>query len=66
MKKALPGALAALLITLLATLTLGERIPALRWLLLAGGMVGALVVIRPKGELEIYGVVTGLVRRYRN
>lgn len=23
-------------------------------------------VIRPKGELEIYGVVTGLVRRYRN
>jgi repressor LexA len=23
-------------------------------------------VIRPKGELEIFGVVTGLVRRYRN
>jgi len=23
-------------------------------------------VIRPKGQLEIFGVVTGLVRRYRN
>jgi drug/metabolite transporter (DMT)-like permease len=47
--------LTPLLITLLATLTLGERIPALRWLLLAGGMVGALVVIRPKGEAHDLG-----------
>jgi repressor LexA len=23
-------------------------------------------IIRPKGQLEIYGVVTGLVRRYRD
>lgn len=41
--------LTPLLITLLATLMLGERVPVLRWLLLAGGMAGALIVIRPKG-----------------
>ena len=47
--------LTPLLITLVATLTLGERVPALRWLLLAGGMVGALVVIRPNGETQDLG-----------
>ena len=47
--------LTPLLITLLAALTLGERISAWRWLLLAGGMAGALIVIRPKGEAHDLG-----------
>lgn len=42
--------LTPMLITLLATLTLGERVTPLRWLLLAGGMGGALLVIRPHGD----------------
>ena len=36
-----------LVITLLASLTLGERVSKLRWALVAGGFVGTLVVIRP-------------------
>ena len=47
--------LTPLLITLLAALTLGERISAWRWLLLAGGMAGALIVIRPKGVAQDLG-----------
>lgn len=47
--------LTPLLITLLAALMLGERVAPLRWLLLAGGLVGALVVIRPKGEAHDLG-----------
>ena len=47
--------LTPLLITLLATLTLGERVSALRWALLAGGLLGALVVIRPKGDAHDLG-----------
>ncbi|MFM2053374.1 MAG: hypothetical protein RL456_1411 [Pseudomonadota bacterium] len=45
--------LTPLLITLLATLMLGERVSAVRWLLLAGGLAGALVVIRPQGEHDL-------------
>jgi drug/metabolite transporter (DMT)-like permease len=47
--------LTPLLITLLAAFTLGERVAPLRWVLLAGGLVGALVVIRPKGEAHDLG-----------
>lgn len=39
-----------LLITLLAWITLGERVSALRWALVIGGFVGTLVIIRPGGE----------------
>lgn len=39
-----------LLITLLASLTLGERVSALRWALVTGGFAGTLVIIRPGGE----------------
>lgn len=39
-----------LVITLLASLTLGERVSALRWTLVAGGFAGTLVIIRPGGE----------------
>ncbi|MEY4752601.1 MAG: hypothetical protein RJA44_276 [Pseudomonadota bacterium] len=42
--------LTPLLITLLATLTLGERVTPLRWLLMGGGLLGALIVIRPHGD----------------
>ena len=39
-----------LVVTLLAALMLRERIPALTWMLVAGGLAGALIVIRPKGS----------------
>jgi drug/metabolite transporter (DMT)-like permease len=39
-----------LLITLLASITLGERVSALRWTLVVGGFAGTLVIIRPGGE----------------
>jgi len=39
--------LAPLLVTLLAAWLLHERVSALRWALVCGGLVGALVVIRP-------------------
>lgn len=39
-----------LVITLLAALTLGERVSALRWALVAGGFAGTLVIIRPGGD----------------
>lgn len=41
--------LTPLLITLMAARLHGERISALRWLLLVGGFAGALLVIRPGG-----------------
>lgn len=39
-----------LVITLLASLTLGERVSVLRWALVMGGFVGTLIIIRPGGE----------------
>ena len=39
-----------LVMTLAASLTLGERVSALRWLLVVGGFVGTLIIIRPGGE----------------
>lgn len=42
--------LTPLLITLLATLMLGEQVSVWRWGLLLGGLAGALLVIRPHGE----------------
>ena len=39
-----------LVITLLASLQLGERVSRLRWALVAGGFVGTLVIIRPGDE----------------
>lgn len=38
-----------LAITLLAATVLGERVPPLRWLLVAGGFLGTLAIIRPGG-----------------
>lgn len=39
-----------LVITLLAATSLGERVSPLRWLLVAGGFTGTMVIIRPGGE----------------
>lgn len=39
-----------LVMTLLASFTLGERVSVLRWLLVMGGFAGTLVIIRPGGE----------------
>ena len=39
-----------LVITLLASIKLGERVSVLRWVLVIGGFVGTLVIIRPGGE----------------
>ena len=39
-----------LLMTLLASITLGERVSALRWMLVIGGFAGTLVIIRPGGQ----------------
>ncbi len=46
--------LTPLVITLMASFLLQERVSALAWLLVAGGMAGALIVVRPKdGELHL-------------
>ncbi|MDP3252373.1 MAG: DMT family transporter [Hydrogenophaga sp.] len=42
--------LVPLVITLLAAPLLHERVPPLTWWLVAGGLIGALIVIRPKGS----------------
>lgn len=39
-----------LVITLLASLTLGERVSWLRWLLVIGGFAGTIIIIRPDGD----------------
>jgi drug/metabolite transporter (DMT)-like permease len=39
--------LTPLLVTMLAGLVLGERVSRLRWAVVAGGFIGALVVVRP-------------------
>ncbi|MCB2018147.1 MAG: DMT family transporter [Hydrogenophaga sp.] len=42
--------LVPLVITLLAAMLLRERVSAFTWLLVAGGLTGALIVVRPKGS----------------
>lgn len=42
--------LVPLVITLLAAVVLREHVRALTWLLVAGGLTGALIVVRPKGS----------------
>ena len=40
-----------LVVTLLAALFLGERVPPLRWALVCGGFAGALLVVQPGGDV---------------
>lgn len=42
--------LVPLVITLMAALLLRERVSAFTWMLVAGGLTGALIVVRPKGS----------------
>lgn len=42
--------IAPLVITLLASLTLGERVSWLRWALVVGGFIGTLIIIRPSRD----------------
>ncbi|WP_171257011.1 EamA family transporter, partial [Acinetobacter baumannii] len=42
--------IAPLVVTLLAAGLLGEHVSRLRWLLVTGGFIGTLVIIRPGGD----------------
>lgn len=53
--------LTPLCITLLAVWRLGERVTPLEWLLVLGGMVGALIVVRPTRDLFHWATVLPLV-----
>jgi drug/metabolite transporter (DMT)-like permease len=44
--------LAPLAVTLAAALFLGERVSPLRWVLVSGGFAGALLIVRPGGQLS--------------
>ena len=50
-----------LAVTLLAALFLQERVTGLRWLLVAGGFVGALLVVRPGGGFLGWAALIPLV-----
>ncbi|WP_238136782.1 DMT family transporter [Variovorax sp. JS1663] len=49
--------IAPLVITLLAALTLKEQVSPLRWVLVAGGFLGTLVILRPGGEALSWAVL---------
>lgn len=53
--------LTPLIITLLAVWRLGERVTLLQWLLVGGGLVGAMMVIRPTRELFQWASLLPLV-----
>jgi drug/metabolite transporter (DMT)-like permease len=52
---------APLMVTALAPLVLGERIGLARWLAVAAGFAGALVVVRPRGGAEDWAMMLLLV-----
>lgn len=58
--------LTPLLVTLLARVWLHERVSALRWILVAGGFAGALIVIRPGSGLFGWVVLLPLVAAMSN
>ncbi|WP_239142900.1 DMT family transporter [Variovorax sp. WS11] len=49
--------IAPLVITLLAATTLKEQVSPLRWVLVAGGFLGTLVILRPGGEAFSWAVL---------
>lgn len=55
-----------LLVTLLARVWLHERVSALRWLLVVGGLVGTLIVIRPGSGLFGWSVLLPLAAAFSN
>lgn len=54
--------IAPLVVTLLAASLLGEHVSRLRWVLVAGGFVGTLVIIRPGGDLFGWHVLLPLAQ----
>ncbi len=52
---------APLVVTLLAALFLKERVSAMRWLLVAGGFAGALLVVQPGGDVVGWASLLPLV-----
>ncbi|MDC6180279.1 EamA/RhaT family transporter [Ralstonia solanacearum] len=52
--------LTPLLITLVAAVSLGEQVSATRWIFMAGGFGGALMVIRPGGAAFDWGMLLPL------
>ena len=54
--------LTPLVITVLASTHLGERISPLRWILVSGGFVGTLLIIRPGSELFSWTMLLPLVQ----
>ena len=52
--------IAPLLVTLLAATTLKEEVSPLRWLLVGGGFVGTLVVLRPGGTVFSWAILLPL------
>lgn len=58
--------LTPLLVTLLAGWLLGERLSALRWALVVGGFVGALIVIRPGSGLFGWAVLFPFAAAFSN
>lgn len=50
-----------LVVTLLAALFLKERVSAMRWLLVAGGFAGALLVVQPGGDVVGWASLLPLV-----
>lgn len=53
--------LTPLVITVLAAISLGEAVSPLRWALVGGGFVGAMVVIRPGGEAFSWALLLPLL-----
>ncbi|MFM9880178.1 MAG: DMT family transporter [Burkholderiaceae bacterium] len=58
--------LTPLLVTVLAAVQLHEKVSPLRWALLVGGLAGALLVVRPGGQVFGWGVLlpVGMVVSY--
>lgn len=54
--------IAPLVVTLLAAGLLGEHVSRLRWLLVTGGFIGTLVIIRPGGDLFGWHVLLPLAQ----
>ena len=58
--------LSPLLITLLSAIVLKEKVSALRWLLVFGGFVGAVIVIRPGSDAFQWAMLLPLVLVFAN
>ncbi len=58
--------IAPLVITLLAATTLKEEVSALRWVLVAGGFAGTLVILRPGGSVFSWAMLLPITLVFSN